>query len=365
MRTASRLVIRGRSRASSSAPQRCVADAAQGRAREPYRMVRDDGQAAAHAVAVAPDTVRRRPPIGITRVAVHLRLLRGHVDVVRARPPRVAAGLPDALPQHDPEVGAHGHEGAIEDEVADGDGSDGEERPHGDRRRHRPRTDARAREQPARDRERGSEQEEVGAQPHRQSQHRPCAQRAADGQAASTRHGHEKDEGEEDRHRAHHVRRQESGVVREVRKERGQEAGSDRGTAAEKGVREQEDEHGHQRVQRVLHELGREKPAAHEAIDGGEEDRVSRRAGEETSVGGIDAGDEEEPVAAEDGGGAFVVALHHARARLLLRFQRGRQVHGVERAHGQRDQEDRRHPGGAMAATARAEEARDAKNGRR
>ena len=64
-----------------------------------------------------------------------------------------------------------------------------------------------------------------------------------------------------------------------------------------------------------------------------------------------------EPVAPQDRGRALVVALHHARARLLLRFERGREVHGVERAHGQRDHEDGRHPEATAAAAARPERA--------
>ena len=266
MRTESRLVMRGRRRARSSSPQRCLADPpwpgswrvssvssrhgaarrdrrrvrarvvhhlrgpAQGRAREPGRMVRDDGQAAAHAVAVAPDPVRRGPPLAVARIAVHLRLLRGHVDVVGARAPRVAARLPDPLPQDDAEVDAHGHERAIEDVVPDGDGRD---RGHGARRhrRRRPpiagRAAARAAPPPPPPRAR------AGGRFGRSQTARPSIDAREEGaperHAPPTRERHQEDERDQHGDRAHHVRGQERGVIREVREQRGQEAGADRG----------------------------------------------------------------------------------------------------------------------------------------
>ena len=301
MRTESRLVIRGRRRARRSAPQRCLAEPSlarlvegveravrhraprrhrrrtradvvhhlrrppERRAREPGRMLRDDGQAAAHAIAVALDPVRRGPPVAIARVAVHLGFLRRHVDVVGARAPGVAAGLADPFPEDDAEVDAHGHERAIEDEVPDGDGGDRGHRARRHRGRRRPSSRAWTREERHRRRDRGPEQEQVRPQPDGEAQHRSREQRTDDRHPPPARHRHEQDEREQHGDHADDVRGQERGVVREVRKERGQETGADRAAPADQRVREQEHEHGHERVQHVLHELGGEEAAAQQA----------------------------------------------------------------------------------------------------
>ena len=73
-----------------------------------------------------------------------------------------------------------------------------------------------------------------------------------------------------------------------------------RAAARHQRVREQEHEHGHERVERVLDELGREEPAAHHAIDRGQQDRIAGGPREEAGVGRIHAGDEDEAVALQD-----------------------------------------------------------------
>ena len=169
-------------------------------------------------------------------------------------------------------------------------------------------------------------------------------------------------------HHAHDVGGEERRVVGEVGNEGGQEAGGDGGPAADERVGEHEHQHRHERVERVLHELrrrrGRGPPAGR-----------TRRAGASTREGGRGArcprgrrrATKTSAVTAQDGGGALVVALHHPRARLLLRLEGRGEVHRVEGPHGEGDHEHRRpsRPGdGARRRRAAQKPARDRGRGR-